>query len=61
MITFSVLQQNFGWAVRLGERMSTPFWSKARAVTEANHLADRLRRHGASVEVIVEVVADSSE
>ena len=40
--------------------MTTPFWSRDRAIQEANCLADAIRRHGACAEVNVEV-ADPSE
>lgn len=54
MITFKVVKEQHGWAVRMGERMTTPFWSKALAIQEANCLADAIRRHGECTEVIVE-------
>ncbi len=54
MIRFSVVKETHGWSVRMGERMTTPFWSKDRAVWEANRLADAIRRHGARTEVIIE-------
>jgi hypothetical protein len=37
----------------MGEGMTTPFWSKAIAVREANCLANAIRCHGACAEVIV--------
>lgn len=54
MITFNVVKETHGWAIRLDERMTTPFWSRERAVLEAGALADALRRHGACAQVLVE-------
>ncbi len=54
MITFNVVEEQHGWAVRMGQRMTTPFRSKSLAVSEANRLADGIRRHGQTIEVIVE-------
>ena len=60
MITFKVVKEQHGWAIRMGERMTMPFWSKDLAVREAMSLADAIGCHGASTEVIVEG-ADRSE
>jgi len=54
MITFNVVKDRHGWAVRMGDRMTTPFWSKDVAIRQANHLAAAIRRHGEGTEVIVE-------
>jgi hypothetical protein len=54
MITFNVVEEQHGWAVRMGQRMTTPFRSKSLAVWEANRLAEGIRRHGELIEVIVE-------
>jgi hypothetical protein len=54
MQTFKVVKERFGWAVRFGRGMSTPFWSQASAVREANCLCEALRRHGVVAEVIME-------
>ena len=54
MITFSVVKEPHGWAIRMGDRMTTPYWSRDFAVREANCLADAIRRHGEPTEVIVE-------
>jgi hypothetical protein len=56
MITFKVVKETHGWAVRLGEQMSTPFWSKDSAVREADRLAETIGCHGERTEVIVEGV-----
>ena len=54
MITFTVVKEAHGWAVRTGTRMTMPFWTRDVAVREANCLADALRNHGECAEVIVE-------
>jgi hypothetical protein len=54
MITFSVVKEPHGWAIRMGDRMTTPYWSRDFAVREANCLADAIRRHGEPTEVIVQ-------
>jgi hypothetical protein len=54
MITFNVVKEQHGWAVRTGKAMTTPFWSREHAVREANCLADAIRFHGAVAEVVVD-------
>ena len=54
MITFNVVKEQHGWAVRMGDCMMTPFRSKDLAIQEANCLADAIREHGVRTEVIVE-------
>jgi len=54
MITFNVVKEEHGWAVRMGERMTTPFWSKELAIRQAIALADSIRCHGECAEVLVE-------
>jgi len=54
MITFNVVKEQHGWAIRMGGRMTTPFWSRDLAIREANCLADSIRCHGERTEVIVE-------
>ena len=54
MITFKVVKEPHGWAIRMGERMTMPFWSRDLAVREANCLADAIRCHGECTEVMVE-------
>lgn len=56
MITFSVVKEQHGWAVRSGACMMTPFWSRDLAIREANCLADAIRRHGQLTEVVIECV-----
>ena len=60
MITFNVVKEQYGWAIRMDERMMTPFWSRDLAIREANCLAAAIRCHGEGADVIVEG-ADPSE
>jgi hypothetical protein len=54
MHTFRVVKDPNGWAVRLGEGMTTPFRTRSLAVQQARRLSDSLRRHGEVVEVVIE-------
>jgi hypothetical protein len=54
MIIFNVVKETHGWAVRMGDCMTTPFWTRDVAVREANFLAAAIREHGECAEVIVE-------
>ena len=54
MITFNIVKEQHGWAIRMGERMRMPLWSKDTAVREANCLADAIRCHGQCTQVMVE-------
>jgi hypothetical protein len=59
MITFNVVKEPCGWAIRAGECMTAPFWSREVAISEANALADAIRCHGEGAEVVVEGVQPS--
>ncbi|HEY2660014.1 MAG TPA: hypothetical protein VGI79_09855 [Caulobacteraceae bacterium] len=54
MIVFNVVKEKHGWAVRMGDRMTTPFWSRDLAIREANTLADSIRSHGEFAQVIIQ-------
>ena len=54
MITFDVVKEKHGWAIRMGEHMTTAFRSRDLAIREARCLADAIRRHGALTKVNVE-------
>ena len=54
MYTFRVVGENKGWAVRVGDGMSTPFRTKDMAIWEAQRLCDELKRHGVGAEVVVQ-------
>ena len=54
MITFSVVKDKYGWAIRMGDAVSTPFRTRDLAIREAGCLADAIRCHGEVAEVIIE-------
>ena len=54
MITFKVMKEQHGWAVRMGEGVMTPFWSRDSAIRQAHCLAVAIRCHGERTEVIIE-------
>lgn len=58
-ICFRVVKEPYGWAVRMGEGMMTPFTTRLGAVEHANCCADALRRCGEAVVVVVEEVLDA--
>lgn len=53
-ISFRVVKESYGWSVRLGDGMTTPFQSHPLALKHANGFAEALRRHGEFAEVVVE-------
>ena len=54
MVTFNVVKEQHGWTIRIGERMTTPYWSKDLAIQEADCLADAIRCHGECAEVTID-------
>ena len=54
MVIFRVVKEHHGWAIRTGQRMTTPFWSKDLAIREAGRLAAAIRRHGECTEVVID-------
>ena len=54
MITFEVVKEPYGWAVRRDERMMMPAWCRAVAMEEAHRMVAALRGHGEAAEVRVE-------
>jgi hypothetical protein len=54
MITFNVVKELHGWAIRTDDRMVTPYWSKDLAITKAHALAAAIRLHGQNVGVVIE-------
>ena len=54
MIIFNVVKEQHGWAVRMADHMTTPFWTRESAILEANSLAKAIRCHGACTEVNIE-------
>lgn len=53
-ISFRVVKEPYGWALRNGAGMMTPFRSRDSAVAHATGLAEALRRRGDRVELIFE-------
>ena len=53
-ISFRVVKEPYGWAVRMGEGMMTPFCSRVRAIQHATSVVEALRRGGECAEVVVE-------
>ncbi len=53
-ICFRVVQEPYGWSVRLGEGMMTPFPSRLLAIAHATGLSAALRQAGEAAEVIVD-------
>ena len=54
MISFNVVKERHGRAIRMGERMTTPFWSRELAIREAYCLTDAIGFQGERTEVNVE-------
>lgn len=54
VICFRVVKEPYGWAVRMGEGMMTPFRSRRRAIEHANGFVEALRRHGEQAQVVIE-------
>jgi hypothetical protein len=54
MITFNVIKEQYGWAIRTASGMTTPFRTRDAALREAECLANSIRGHGQCVEIIVE-------
>ncbi len=54
MLIFNVVKEPYGWAIRMGERMSTPYRSRLSAIRDAQVLAEAIRRQGGRIEVVVE-------
>ncbi len=59
MITFNVVKEQNGWAIRTSSGMTTPYRTQDAAMHEAECLAEAIRGHGECVEVIVEYVGPS--
>jgi hypothetical protein len=54
VITFEVVKEPYGWAIRRDHRMMTPVWCKALAVEQARRMVAALRRRGESAEVWIQ-------
>lgn len=51
LITFEVVKESYGWAIRRDRQMMTPMWRRDLAVAEAERMVAALRRHGERAEV----------
>lgn len=51
LITFEVVKESYGWAIRRDRQMMTPMWCRDLAVAEAERMVEALRRHGERAEV----------
>jgi hypothetical protein len=54
MICFRVVKEPYGWAVRMGQGMMTPFRSRRRAIEHANGFVEALRQRGEPAQVVIE-------
>jgi len=54
MIRLSVVKDENGWSVRLGDRMESPFRRRDMAIREAQRIAASIRSHGEQVELLIE-------
>lgn len=46
LITFEVVKESYGRAIRRDDQMMTPMWCRALAEAEAERMVQALRRHG---------------
>lgn len=56
MISFRVVKEPYGWSVRMGHGMMTPFRSRGGAIEHASSFAETLRRNGEAAEVVLEEI-----
>lgn len=49
-----VVKEEHGWSVRIGDQAISPFWRRDTAISEANRLANDIRRCGGRAEAVVE-------
>lgn len=54
MIRFRVVKEPYGWAVRTGRGMMTPFRSRGLAIEHASTFVETLRQNGEPAEVVLE-------
>lgn len=53
-VSFRVVKEPYGWAVRMGHGMMTPFRSRASALEHAKGCAANVRRDGHPADVVIE-------
>ena len=56
MITFEIVKEPYGWAVRRDDCMMMPAWCEAVAVEEAQRMVSALRRHGQQAQLTIATV-----
>jgi hypothetical protein len=54
MIRLRVHKDQYGWSVRIGEQMTSPFRRQDMAICEANRLVADIRRQGGQAEAVIE-------
>jgi len=54
MIRLRVAKDEYGWSIRIGEQMTSPFRRREVAIREANRLAAEIRTRGGQAETVVE-------
>lgn len=59
IISFRIVREPYGWAVRMGDGVMTPFESRQLALQHAQGFADVLRGCGERVEVVCDEEAAS--
>ena len=59
MITFEIVKEPYGWAVRRDDCMMMPAWCKAVAVEEAQRMVSTLHRHGQQAQLTIANVPDA--
>lgn len=59
MITFEIVKEPYGWAVRRDDCMMMPAWCKAVAVEEAQRMVSALHRHGQQAQLTIAKVPDA--
>ncbi len=51
LITFEIVKESYGRAIRRDDQMMTPMWCRALAEADAERMVQALRRHGERAEV----------
>lgn len=58
MITFEVVKEPYGWAVRRDDCMMMPAWCRSMAMEEAQRMVNTLRSHGQPAQLLAQEAAD---
>jgi hypothetical protein len=59
--SFRIVKEPYGWSVRIGAGVMTPFRSRRVAVQHANGFVAALRARGERAEVVVEDESDGDD